>query len=272
MVADDGELIAGHGRVLSAALLGLTEVPVIRRGVVMFPPLVDDDLYFIRSALSEKRAMKKSIIAGATGLVGAKLVKALEANGDPLIVLARRPIAGLSANTKWMKADFDDLIAGGSLPPCDHVYICLGTTMKKAGSKDAFWKVDFEYCLAVAQKARDAGATTLSLVSSVGANAESNNFYLHTKGALEKAITALDFPTVNIYRPSFLLGNRTERRPLEALGIHLFKAIGPLFIGGSRKYRGIDVELLAATMVKNTTSTRIPEGINYFHFNEISGG
>ncbi len=214
--------------------------------------------------------MKTSLIAGATGLVGAKLVKALEAKGDPLIVLARRPIPNLIANTKWMKTDFDDLVAGGSLPACDHVYICLGTTMKKAGSKDAFWKVDFEYCLAVAKKAREAGATTLSLVSSVGANAESNNFYLHTKGSLENAIAALGFPTVNIYRPGILLGNRIERRPLEALGIHLFKAIGPLFIGGFQKYRGIDVELLAATMVENTASTNTPKGINYFHFDEIS--
>jgi len=216
--------------------------------------------------------MRKSLIAGATGLVGTKLVKALEAKGDPLIVLARRPIPDLLANTKWMKTDFDDLIAGESLPPCDHVYICLGTTMKKAGSKDAFWKVDFEYCLAVARKAREAGATTLSLVSSVGANAESNNFYLHTKGSLENAITVLGFPTVNIYRPGILLGNRTERRPLEAIGIHLFKAIGPLFIRGFQKYRGIDVELLAATMVENTSSTHIPKGINYFYFNEITGG
>ena len=216
--------------------------------------------------------MNKSIIAGATGLVGANLVKALETKGYPLIVLARHPIPDLSPSTKWMKTDFDDLVASGSLPPCDHVYICLGTTMKKAGSKDAFWKVDFDYCLAVATKAREAGATTLSLISSVGANAESSNFYLHTKGALENAITALEFPTLNIYRPGILLGNRTERRQLEAFGIHLFKAIGPLFVGGLRKYRGVVVELLAAAMVENATGTHIPKGINYFYFNEISGG
>jgi len=143
--------------------------------------------------------------------------------------------------------------------------------MKKAGSKDAFWKVDFEYCLAVAKKAREAGATTLSLVSSVGANAESNNFYLHTKGSLENAITTLYYPTFNIYRPGILLGNRTERRPLEALGIHLFRAIGPLFIGRTRKYRGIDVELLATKMIENATNTKLPKGINYFYFDEING-
>ncbi|MFT4962602.1 MAG: hypothetical protein ACI92Z_003702 [Paracoccaceae bacterium] len=203
-------------------------------------------------ALCGKREMKTSIIAGATGLVGTELVKALEAKSDPVIVLARRPMPDLSSNTKWLETDFDDLVDGGSLPSCDHVYICLGTTMKKVGSKDAFWKVDFEYCLAVAKRARESGATTLSLVSSVGANAASKNFYLHTKGALEDAITALDFPTVNIYRPSLLLGNRAERRPLEALGIILFRAIGPLFVGSLRKYRGIEVELLAATMVENT--------------------
>jgi uncharacterized protein YbjT (DUF2867 family) len=215
--------------------------------------------------------MNKSIIAGATGLVGTELVKALEARGDPVIILARRPMPDLSANIEWMKTDFDNLIVSGSLPPCDHVYICLGTTMAKAGSKDAFWKVDFEYCLAVAKRARETGATTLSLVSSVGANAVSKNFYLHTKGALENAISALDFPTVNIYRPSLLLGNRAERRPLEALGIILFKAIGPLLVGSLRKYRGIEVELLAAAMVENTNNTRIPKGINYFYFKEISG-
>lgn len=68
-----------------------------------------------------------------------------------------------------------------------------------------------------------------------------------------------------------LLGNRTESRPLEALSIHLFKAIGPLFVGRFRKYRGINVELLAATMVENTTSAQLPKGIKYFYFNEISG-
>ena len=222
-------------------------------------------------ALCGKKEMNKSIIAGATGLVGTELVKALEAKDDPVIVLARRPMPDLSANIKWMKTDFDDLVVNGSLPACDHVYICLGTTMKKAGSKDAFWKVDFEYGLAVAKRAREAGATTLSLVSSVGANAESKNFCLHTKGALENAITALDFPTVNIYRPSMLLGNRAEKRPLETLGIILFRAIGPLLVGSLQKYRGIEVDLLAAAMVENTSNTRIPKGINYFHFKEISG-
>ncbi|MDA0222301.1 MAG: NAD-dependent epimerase/dehydratase family protein [Proteobacteria bacterium] len=213
--------------------------------------------------------MNKSIIAGATGLVGTKLLRALEAKGDQVVVLARRPIPDLAENTRWVQTDFDGLVLGGNLPPCNHVYICLGTTMAKAGSKDAFWKVDFEYCLAVAKRAREAGATTLSLISSVGADAASKNFYLHTKGSLENAIATLDFPRVNIYRPGLLLGNRTERRPLEALGIILFGAISPLLVGSLQKYRGIDVELLASSMVENANDTRTPEGINYFHFRDI---
>lgn len=216
--------------------------------------------------------MNRSIIAGATGLVGSKLLKVLEASGDPVIVLARRHISNLAASTKWVKSDFADLVAGKSLPPCDHVYICLGTTMAKAGSKDAFWKVDFEYALATAKRAKESGADTLSLVSSVGADATSRNFYLHTKGALEDAILDLGYSTVNIYRPSILLGARKERRPLEGIGVILFRLLGSLLFGGLKKYRGIDAELLAASMVENASNTSTPKDINYFYFKEIVEG
>lgn len=215
--------------------------------------------------------MNTSIIAGATGLVGSKLLKILEARGDKVVVLARRPVPDLAANTKWTETDFEALTVGGNLPPCDHVYICLGTTMAKAGSKEAFWKVDYEYSLAVAKRAREAGATTVSLISSVGANAASRNFYLHTKGSLEDAIAALGFPTVNIFRPGLLLGNRRERRPLEALGIILFKAIGPLFVGSLQKYRGIEVELLAASMVRKANNSDTPKGVTCFYFRDFIG-
>jgi len=92
----------------------------------MFTRLFDDDLYFIRSTLSEEEKMKKTLIAGATGLVGTKLVKALEAKSDPLIVLARRSIPGLSPNSKWIKIDFDDLVASESLPPASMSISVLG--------------------------------------------------------------------------------------------------------------------------------------------------
>jgi uncharacterized protein YbjT (DUF2867 family) len=219
--------------------------------------------------MSLGRKMNISIVVGATGMVGTEVVKKLAAKGGPVVVLARQPIQNPLETTTWLKTDFDDLVAGGKLPPCDHVYICLGTTMKTAGSKDAFWKVDFEYSLAVANQALDAGATTLSLVSSVGASTASNNFYLHTKGALEDAITAIGFTKVNIYRPSLLLGNRTERRPLEALGMILFKALGRFFVGRFQKYRGIEAAILADAMVENADNLRATTGVKFFYFRDI---
>ena len=91
--------------------------------------------------------------------------------------------------------DFDDFLENGSLPSCDHIYICLGTTIKKAGSQSEFKKVDFDYCVSFAKKAREAGTTKISLVSSVGANPYVKNFYLKTKGEVEEEIKKIE-PTI----------------------------------------------------------------------------
>ena len=118
----------------------------------------------------------------------------------------------------------------GDFPQCDHFYLCLGTTIKTAGSRDAFRAVDFEYSLAVAKKAIQAGATGISLVSSVGADASSKNFYLKTKGQLDEAIKSLGFSSINIYRPGILMGDRPESRLLEGLGKIVFQVIDRLAI------------------------------------------
>ena len=98
-----------------------------------------------------------------------------------------------------MIIDFDEFLDQGHLPDCEHIYICLGTTIKKAGSQESFKKVDLDYCLGFAKKARESGATTISLVTSIGANADSKNFYLKTKGKLENEIKTMGFDSVNIF-------------------------------------------------------------------------
>ena len=105
----------------------------------------------------------------------------------------------------------------------------LEQQLKLLRSKENFRKVDIDYCLSIARKAKESGAETLSLISSIGANSSSKNFYLKTKGELEESIQSLGFSTVNIFRPSFLVGERSEKRLAEKIAINLRKDNGFFF-------------------------------------------
>ena len=134
-----------------------------------------------------------SIIAGSTGLIGGNVIKVLSIKKQSAIALTRRSIPNLPPNITEMIIDFDAFEKNGSLPSCNNVFICLGTTIKTAGSKENFRKVDIDYCLSIARKAKESGAQTLSLISAIGANSTSKNFYLRTKGELEESIQSLGF-------------------------------------------------------------------------------
>jgi uncharacterized protein YbjT (DUF2867 family) len=211
--------------------------------------------------------MKNVIIAGATGLVGNNILHQLAARGDKSVALARRQIKDLPKNAELLEIDFRQFLINGELPQCDHLYMCLGTTIQAAGSRDAFRAVDLEYSLAVAKKALAAGATGISLVSSVGANANSKNFYLRTKGQLEEAIKSLGYSSINIYGPGILIGDRPESRPLEGLGKILFQLIDPFLLGYVSQYRSIQANLLASTMIDNADQYA---GVNYFYFKDFN--
>ena len=211
--------------------------------------------------------MTTSIIAGASGLVGTNIIKQLCAQKKKVIALSRRPLANLPSHASELIIDFDGLIKDGMLPKCDHVFICLGTTIKIAGSQEQFRQVDFEYCLGVAKKASASGAKTISLISSIGADSSSKNFYLKTKGELEEAIQKLGFKSVNIFRPSFLIGNGGRPRTmLENAVMKIAKIMDVFFIGSARKYRSVDVELLAKTMI---SKKHAKPGINYYFFDDL---
>ena len=170
-----------------------------------------------------------SLVIGSTGLIGKKLLFELAKKDSEVIAIARRSINNLPENVSLLDINFDDFLENGSLPFCDHIYICLGTTIKKAGSQSEFKKVDFDYCVSFAKKAREAGATKISLVSSVGANPFAKNFYLKTKGEVEEEIKKIDFQYINIFRPSLLLGRREENRFLEKIGQNLSSFINLFF-------------------------------------------
>ena len=206
-----------------------------------------------------------SLVTGSTGLVGKKLLLELAKKDLEVIAITRRFIGNLPENVSLVNINFDDFLENGSLPSCDHVYMCLGTTIKKAGSQSEFKKVDFDYCLSFAKKAREAGATKFSLISSVGASPNVNNFYLKTKGEIEEEIKKIDFQAINIFRPSLLLGRRNESRFLERIGQNLSSFINLFLVGSLRKYRSVKASNVAYCMANYEKN----DGIRYLYFDDI---
>tara|TARA_B100000965_G_scaffold126262_1_gene105010 strand:- start:2527 stop:3162 length:636 start_codon:yes stop_codon:yes gene_type:complete len=207
----------------------------------------------------------QSIVLGSTGLIGKHLLTYLSEKDLSVIAITRRPINDIPKNVSPMMIDFDSFLDQGHLPDCEHIYICLGTTIKKAGSQETFKKVDLDYCLGFAKKARESGATKISLVTSVGANADSKNFYLKTKGQLENEIKAMGFDSVNIFQPGLLLGNRDEIRPLEFLGQYGSYLLNMVLFGSLKKYRSIEASKVANAMANLSNNN----GINYFSYQDF---
>ena len=188
------------------------------------------------SAPSQSRSV---LLVGATGLVGSEVLKGLEA--DPSVtriaILGRRPAPSASPRIMTHVVDFDDLDAVADLFSVDQIFCALGTTMKQAGSKDAFRRVDLEYPLRIAKLGLAHGARHFLLVSALGANVDSRIFYNQVKGALEEALRTMGYRSVTIVRPSLLLGKRKEFRLFERIGM----AVGEIIPGRYRPVRARDV-------------------------------
>ena len=163
--------------------------------------------------------LRNALITGATGLVGKELVSLLMKSEyyNSLHIVTRRPFTWHHRKIKSHTLSFDDFESLETGAIVQDVYICLGTTMKKAGSKDNFRKVDYEYVLNIARWAKKHKAEKLTVISSVGAKVNSGNFYLRTKGEMEKALIEIKLPHLIIFRPSLLLGKREEFRLSEKL-------------------------------------------------------
>lgn len=198
----------------------------------------------------------EAIIAGATGLAGRACLPRLLDRYDSVTALVRRPLKSTHPKLIERQIDFDR-IGTIEIPPGAHVYSALGTTIRIAGSEDAFRRVDFEYPRMFAERAAAAGQARFILVSSVGASAQSSTFYLRVKGELEEAVRAMLLQEVHIFRPSLLLGERTEKRPvrilnddaIQSLGVGIARGLGFLMRGSLRKYHPIPAATVAAAMV-----------------------
>ena len=195
-------------------------------------------------------AQKHALIAGATGLVGNELLQQLIHGRQyhTISVLSRHEVETNSKRVETIIVDYDQL-TDQDLPKVDDVFCCLGTTMDKAGSKPAFRKVDYDYPLRVAEITRRQGAQQYLLVSAMGADKNSSFFYSQVKGEIEEAIAEIGFEAFHAFRPSMLLGERTETRIGEQIGQVVMQGVAPLMVGGLKKYRAIPAAAVAEAMV-----------------------
>jgi uncharacterized protein YbjT (DUF2867 family) len=195
---------------------------------------------------------RTALLAGATGLVGGHCLELLlhdDAYGQ-VTVLGRRELGTTHRKLVQRVADFDRLAELGDVPRVEDVFCCLGTTMKQAGSEEAFRRVDFTYVYELARLASRHRAGQFLLVSALGANSQSRVFYNRVKGEVEEAVRKLPFDGVHIFRPSLLLGDRRESRPGERLAILAGRALGFVFVGPLGRYRPIAARAVAAAMVR----------------------
>ena len=192
---------------------------------------------------------KTAIVIGATGLVGSHLLQQLldDHRYSRVLVLHRRSTGIIHPKLEEHIIDFDQPDTWNNLVKGDHLFSALGTTMIKAGSEEAQYRIDYTYQYNVAKIAAQNNVTGYALVSSIGARSDSKNFYLRMKGELDEAVQDLGFESLAIFKPSFLDGDREEFRFGEKVGILFAKLFSWIPVIGN--YRPIKAETVAKTMI-----------------------
>jgi len=193
--------------------------------------------------------MRSAIVVGATGLVGSYLIRLLCESEEYISVtaLTRRKLEYKHEKLVERIVNFDEL-AESDFDFAQEVFCCLGTTIKKAGTKEQFEKVDVEYPLNVASLAKKRGIQHFIVISAMGANEKAFAYYSRVKGKLEKELIDLEMPRLSIVRPSLLVGDRKEFRLGEKAGEFALNVINPLLVGPMKKARSIEASQVALAM------------------------
>jgi uncharacterized protein YbjT (DUF2867 family) len=194
---------------------------------------------------------KKALVFGATGLVGNLLVEELKSfeKYSCIRIFVRQPLE-LGGTIDQVVTDFTDMQKLRESLEGDDIFICLGTTIKKAGSIESMEKIDRDLPVMIAEEARKAGVGRIAVVSSIGADPKSKNYYLRIKGEMEEGILSAAFDRTVIVRPSILLGERKEKRAGESAGKIVMKVVSPVLTGKLLKYRAIHGRDVALAMIK----------------------
>jgi len=209
---------------------------------------------------------RTALILGASGLTGQVLLQLLLADAlySTVTIYVRKQVLINHPKLQQEIVNYDKL---DSAVLADDVFCCLGTTIKKAGSQQAFRQVDLVYPQKVAELQKNAGSKRFLLISAVGADEQSSIFYSKTKGQVEKAISVLEYPCTCIFRPSLIMGERSERRIGEKIAIFLAKIIGPILVGPLKKYQPVSALGIAKAMQHK--AHQYAEGIHFIASDEI---
>ena len=212
--------------------------------------------------------MQSVLVLGASGLIGSHLLKLLANDNavSKIYLLLRRPLHTDHPKVEERIIDFNDLVAyQANFPAVDTVFCCIGTTQKQVkGNKELYHKIDFDIPVNGAKFGLEKGATNFIIVSAIGSNINSRNFYVRLKGEVEEAISKLPYEAVHIMRPSLLLGKRKEKRPAERFFQILMK---PLTFLIPSKYKPIEAVKVAIAMIKAARSNKT--GVNFYEYNEM---
>ena len=195
---------------------------------------------------------RTAVIVGATGAIGRELTPLLVASPrfDKVLILHHRPTRYAKlAKVEERVIDFTNIPRPAADTDVDAVFCCVGTTQKKAGSTEAFQKVDRDIPIALAQWAAAHRAATFVGISSVDANAAARSVYLRTKGQMESGVAGAGVIATYILRPSLLDGERDEFRLAERVGNRALSIVGPLMVGPLRKYRAVGTGTVAKAML-----------------------
>lgn len=212
---------------------------------------------------------KRAAILGASGLVGSHCLEALleSQQFSSVVALNRRELP--RRNHPRLTQKIVDLwkISPAEFSGITDLFCATGTTIAKAGSQQEFRRIDYDLPLHVARAARSAGVQRFELVSSVGANPTSKNFYLRTKGELERDLSQLGFEGVDIFRPSLLLGKRPEVRPLEIVAMRFAPALDLVLWSALKRYRAIPARTVGHAMVAAAEQAHV--GTFVYEYGEI---
>ena len=216
---------------------------------------------------------KNIIVFGGSGLIGNSVLNLLDKKKSKIYAFSRRSLDNKFENVKDVIFNFDTLEANIELNNWDHIYICLGRRLKvwellyiKKKDRDNHFKIEHDYIIKILEKAKKLGAKDISIISAIGANKKSSNFYLKTKGLLEESIKLLGYDNVSILRPGHILANKNSiSKDFLVWIIDIFSKISNFFlIGPMRKYRAIEIDKISNFMVEKNN-----KGLNIYYYDDF---